>query len=207
MTDTAFTIEPMQAAYNKQVGSLLTHGFRGKFQSLVKLNDDDLALFFQKLLDHFPAEPTGQRIVALQNGEAIGTLSMKWKANPGTKQAKHELPSCFNMFGTWNSLKLQLGLHFLNYQPRAGECYIEDVAVHPHHRGKGVGKLLLQWAQHFVQTRSFDILSLHVSGRNKRALHLYEQLSFRTHSQHNSLAKLLLFYEYKWYYMILKLEP
>lgn len=68
MTIAPIIIEPMQAKYNQQVSRLLVHGFRGKFQSLTSLNDDDLALFFEKLFDHFPTEPASQRIVALQDG-------------------------------------------------------------------------------------------------------------------------------------------
>ncbi|WGU97839.1 hypothetical protein QJQ58_07405 [Paenibacillus dendritiformis] len=78
MTTSRITIEPMQAKYNPQVGRLLVHGFRGKFQHLTNMSDEDLALFFEKLFEHIPAEPASRRIVALQEGEVIGTLSIKW---------------------------------------------------------------------------------------------------------------------------------
>ncbi|SCW33254.1 Acetyltransferase (GNAT) family protein [Paenibacillus tianmuensis] len=208
MTVAPITIEPMQAKYNPQIGRLLVHGFRGKFQKLTNRNDDDLALFFEKLLDHFPAEPASRRMVALQEGEVIGTIAIKWKPESDMKQ-KQELPSwkSFNRFGKWNLFKMLLGLHLLDHKPQAGECYIVDVVVHPDHRSKGVGKLLFQWAKHFAQTEPrLDALSLHVVGSNPRAKHLYELLSFQTQLQQSSLVRRLLFNESKWDYMVLKLK-
>ncbi|MFL1673210.1 GNAT family N-acetyltransferase [Paenibacillus dendritiformis] len=209
MTASRITIEPMQAKYNPQVSRLLVHGFRGKFQHLTNLSDEDLAHFFKKLFDQIPAEPASRRIVALQEGEVIGTLSIKWNANSEIKQEKKQLPSwrSFNSFGKWNLLKLFIGLSLLDHKPQAGECYIAAVVIHPDHRSKGVGKLLLEWAQQFVQAEpSLKMLSLHVSGKNPRAKHLYEQLSFYTHSQENSIISHFLFNEWKWHYMVLRLK-
>ncbi|WP_088834664.1 GNAT family N-acetyltransferase [Paenibacillus tyrfis] len=206
MTAAPITLEPMQAKYNPQVGRLLVLGFGGKFQNLTNMNDGELALFFEKLLDHFPPDPVSQRMVATQDGEVIGTISVKWKSESAMKQ-KQKLPSWknFNRFGTWNLLKMRFGLYFFDHKPEAGECYISEVVVHPDHQGKGVGKLLLQWAQYFAETKqSLDRLSLYVSGKNPRAKHLYEQLSFHTHSQTKSLVWHLLFKEMKWEYMIMR---
>ncbi|KKO55414.1 GNAT family N-acetyltransferase [Paenibacillus sp. DMB20] len=208
MATAPITIEPMEAKHNPQVGRLLVHGFRGKFQTLTNMNDDDLALFFEKLFEHYPTEPASRRMVALLDEEVIGTISIKWKPESDRKQ-KQKLPSwkSFNRFGTWRLLKMLIGLSLLNHKPQAGECYIADIVVHPNHRSKGVGKLLLQWAQHFAQTEPhLDVLSLHVVGNNPRAKHLYELLSFQTHLQKNSLMRHSLFNESKWDYMVLRLK-
>jgi len=202
------TIEPMQVKYNPQVGRLLVHGFYGKFQHLTNMNDEDLALFFEKLFDQFPTEPASQRMIALQEGEVIGTLSIKWKAESDTKQERQK-PSwkSFDMFSKWKLFKMLIGLYFLDHKPQAGECYIADVVVHPDHQGKGVGKQLLQWAQHFVQMElKLDSLSLYVSGKNPRAKQLYEKLSFLTDAQENSVVWHFLFNELKWDYMVMKLK-
>ncbi|WII35013.1 GNAT family N-acetyltransferase [Paenibacillus thiaminolyticus] len=150
MNASRITIEPMQAKYNPQVSRLLVHGFRGKFQHLTNLSD----------------EAASRRIVALQEGEVIGTLSIKWNADSsGKKQEKRKLPSwrSFHSIGTWDLLTLLIGLSLLDHQPQAGECYIADVAVHPDHRSKGIGKILLEWAQQFVHAEpSLNMLSLYV---------------------------------------------
>lgn len=207
MTATPITIEPMSAKYNPQIGRLLVHGFRGKFHPLTNMTDDDLALFFQKLLEHFPAEPASQRMVALQEGIVIGTISVKWKPEFIVKQ-QQKLPSLknFKQFGKWSLLKLLIGVSLLNHKPQAGECYIADVVVHPDHRSKGVGTLLMQWAQHFaLNDPRLNLLSLHVVGSNLRAKQLYEQLCFYTQLQQNSLSRHLFFKELTWNYMVMKL--
>lgn len=211
MTTAPIMIEPMQAKYNLQVGRLLVHGFRGKIQHLTNMKDDDLALFFEQLFDHFPTEAGNQRMVALQEGKVIGTLSIKWNVKSNMKREKKNLPpwkwKSFSSFGKWNFLKLLIGLSFLDHKPQAGECYIADAVVHPDHRSKGVGKLLFEWAQQFVQAEpSLNILSLHVSGKNRRAKHLYEKLSFHTYSKKNSIIRHFLFNELNWYFMVQRIN-
>lgn len=209
MTTGQITIEPMQAKYNAQVGRLLVHGFRGKFQHLTNLSEENLALFFKKMLDSFPAEPASLRVVALQAGEVIGTLSIKWSANAEVQQATSNLPSWkdYHFIGKWAFYKLVIGLSLLEHKPVAKECYIADVAVHPNHRSKGIGRMLLEWAQQFALAEpSLSILSLHVAGTNPRAKQLYEQLSFSTQIQEYSILRHFFFNEGKWHYMTRKLK-
>jgi len=205
-------LEPMQAKYNPQASRLLVHGFRGKFQHLTNKSDDELALFFERLLDRYPTEPASLRMVAVQDGVAVGTISVKWRSDPDGKGAEPRKQSSslwkeLAKFGKWYTFKMLLGLYMLDYQPRAGECYIADVVVHPDYRGQGVGKLLLQWAREFAEAEpGMDRLSLFVSGKNPRAKQLYEQLSFRTEEGINSLTKRLLFDEMKWDYMVSRVK-
>ncbi|MEK5437499.1 GNAT family N-acetyltransferase [Paenibacillus sp. FSL R5-0923] len=132
------------------------------------LSDDTLTLFFEKLFDHFPSKPTSLRMVALQEGAVIGTISIKWKSESDMNH-KQKLSSWknFNRFGKWNLLKMKIRVHLFEYNPQVGEYNISDVTINPDHRGERVGKLLLQWAQHFVQSEpSSNMLCLHVSGEN-----------------------------------------
>jgi len=202
------TIESMHPKYNPQVSRLYVHAFRGKFQTLTNMNDGDLALFFEKLFEHSPTDPASQRMVALQDGEVIGTISIKRKLenNKKNKQRNFHWRS-FNSFGKWNVFKMSIGLYLFDYKPENGECYIADVVVHPDHRSKGGGKLLMQWAQDFVQADpNLDRLSLHVSGKNPRAKELYEKLSFHTHLHENSIIWHFLFNEKEWYYMVMSIK-
>ncbi|MED1783819.1 GNAT family N-acetyltransferase [Brevibacillus fortis] len=206
MTVTPITIEPMHSMYNQQTGQLLVHGFRGKFQALTNLNDGELALFFEKMFDYSPADPASQRMVALQDGEVIGSISIKWKSESERNQ---QLPSWknFRRFGKWNLLKMFIGLSLLDHKPQAGECYITDVVVHPDHQGKGIGNLLLQWTHNFAQTQpSLDKLSLYVAGKNPRAEQLYQRLSFHTQLRESSFLSHILFKEKKWSYMVKRLK-
>lgn len=203
------TIEPMQARYNGQVGRLLAQAFQGKFQKLTGMSEDDLALCFEKLQEYMPTEPSTQRMVALQQGEVIGSIAVKWKPVMDAAKNRRELPpwSVFNLLGRWNLIKMLIGLYVLDHQPESGECYIVDLVVRSDQRSKGVGRLLLQWAQHVVDLNpGLDCLSLHVSGSNPRAKQLYEQSSFQTHSRENRFITHLLFKESKWDYMVHRRE-
>ncbi|KQN97751.1 GNAT family N-acetyltransferase [Paenibacillus sp. Leaf72] len=211
MKVSSITIEPMQAKYNRQVGQLLVHGFKEKFFKLSKLNDSILALFFEKLLEHFPNEPATHRVVALQAGNIVGTLSIKWwpesELEGSTPQPMLPLWREFRIFGKGALLKLLLGLYFLSYKPQPGECYIADVTVHPNYRGEGIGKLMLGWAELYARAHpSFNVLSLHVSSHNLGAKRLYEQLSYHMHRKERSLLKYMLFHELEWEYMKIKLK-
>ncbi|WP_028545547.1 GNAT family N-acetyltransferase [Paenibacillus taiwanensis] len=205
MTAAGITFEPMQEKYNVQVGKLFVCGFRGKFQHLTNLSDDELAHFFATVLDLFPSKSNSRRVIAIYQGEVIGTLSVKWNVDSITKQNMNTTASwrSFSHFGKWNIVKLYLGLWLLEHEPQVGECYVADVAVHPDHRSKGVGRMLLEWARQYAEAEpDLKILSLHVSGNNPRAKQLYEQMSFRTLSQKNSVLSYVLLKEGKWNYMV-----
>lgn len=203
------TIEPMQARYNRQVGRLLAQAFHGKFQMLTNMNEGDLALFFEKLLEYVPTEPSTQRVVALQQGEVIGSIAMKWKPRNDAKKNKQQLPpwEIFSRFGRWNLINMRIALYVLDHKPEFGGCYIADLVVRSDQRSKGVGRILLQWAQHVVDLDpDLDRLSLHVSGSNPRAKQLYGRLSFQTHSCENRWILHLLFNESRWDYMVQRRE-
>ncbi|MHA6531274.1 GNAT family N-acetyltransferase [Paenibacillus sp. BAC0078] len=211
MTNAPITIEPMEAKYNREVSYLLVDGFSSKFGRLSGLAHNELALFFERLLDFFPEETASQRMVALQEGTVIGTLSIKWKPGVDSGDAAARSPARLpliqeiNRFGKWKVFKLTAALYFLDHKPQAGECYIADLSVHPKHRGKGVGKLLLRWVQQYALGQPLlNFLSLHVSGGNQGAKRLYEQQDFRTQGKEHSLLSYVLFHEWKWEYMIRK---
>jgi ribosomal protein S18 acetylase RimI-like enzyme len=52
------------------------------------------------------------------------------------------------------------------------------IAVHPDHRGRGIGKRLIRRVIKHASRRSIPQISLSVS-KDNRALHLYRQLEFR----------------------------
>ncbi|MEL6404693.1 MAG: ribosomal protein S18-alanine N-acetyltransferase [Chloroflexota bacterium] len=59
--------------------------------------------------------------------------------------------------------------------------YIASIAVHPDHRGNGIGRTLLRVAMRLLEGNG-DIVSiqLHVRQSNKPAITLYEKLGYRT---------------------------
>ncbi|WP_051290055.1 GNAT family N-acetyltransferase [Paenibacillus massiliensis] len=202
------TIDPMQASYNQQVSHLLVHSFGSKFRFLTGLGHHELACQLQQVLESFPEQHTSQRVVAVQEGKVIGTLSLKWhtqsQANPAPDQGTiWRLVKNLNPRRAWAMFRFLTGLQILSHTPKHRECYIADVAVHPDFRGKGVGTLLIQWAQEYAYTHPLlHYVSLHVAASNSGAQHLYEQHSFRTLEMKHSLLSQLLFGERMWHYMI-----
>lgn len=60
----------------------------------------------------------------------------------------------------------------------AGECYVDNVAVFPAFRRKGVGEALLRALLREAESRGGEFLSLEVRPSNASALALYRKLGF-----------------------------
>lgn len=60
-----------------------------------------------------------------------------------------------------------------------GECYMDDIAVFPEHRGKGIATALLNALLEEAGRRGGEFLSLEVRPSNTGAVRLYEKLGFR----------------------------
>ncbi|WP_340003596.1 GNAT family N-acetyltransferase [Paenibacillus sp. FSL K6-0276] len=204
----SITIDPFHEQDHITVSRLLVNSFQGKFQTLVPLEDDDIANLLIGLWEQDPKSATTQQIVAKENGEVVGTLSLKWKDNRSSDRIKlkssHPISfsQLFKQFGYLNVCKFMVGLYFLNYQPEANECYVEHLAVRSSHRNKGIGKQLLSWAIDFANNRSeIDKLTLHVADNNKRAINMYQQMDFDIEQSNYNGIRRLLFKEPIWHYM------
>ncbi len=62
--------------------------------------------------------------------------------------------------------------------------FVWDVWVAPEHRGKGVGKFLIQWAVDWARRQGYGKLKLEVAESNVSARQLYEEMGFRPERQH-----------------------
>ena len=60
------------------------------------------------------------------------------------------------------------------------EFYIDTICVHADGRGKGVGTLLLQFAEQEAKRRGFTKISLNVEFEKQRARQLYERVGYVT---------------------------
>ncbi len=57
--------------------------------------------------------------------------------------------------------------------------FIYDIWVAPDHRGKGIGKFLVDWASEWARRRGYRKIKLEVAETNARARHLYESVGYR----------------------------
>ncbi len=60
----------------------------------------------------------------------------------------------------------------------AGELQLINIAVHPGHRGAGVGRRLMQFLLQEARLREAEKVSLEVRPSNRAALGLYARLGF-----------------------------
>ncbi|WP_342476418.1 GNAT family N-acetyltransferase [Paenibacillus sp. FSL H7-0350] len=201
------TIEVMEAKYNRAVGQLLAQAFQGKFQHRIRLKEAELAECFEMLLQYDPANPYTHRMVAVQQGEVIGSIAIKCTPeadHTGNKQSS-PLPGTSQLLGKRGIIRMLIGLYVLDHTPAAGECYITDLAVQPDHQNKGVGRLLIEWAQKLVDREpGLNRLSLHVSAGNPHVRQLYGKWSFHTEARETRYTLYLLFNELRWEYMVQK---
>ena len=77
---------------------------------------------------------------------------------------------------------VQLAIHPMNdkddlHTTQPGETYIEQIGVASAARGKGIGKILLQWAEARARERDCTLLTLSVLNGNP-ARRLYERVGF-----------------------------
>lgn len=61
-----------------------------------------------------------------------------------------------------------------------GECYIDNVAVFPKYRGKGIATALMTALKAEAKARGGEFVSLEVRASNTNAVSLYEKLGFCT---------------------------
>jgi len=60
-----------------------------------------------------------------------------------------------------------------------GSWYINAVATDPVYRGQGVGRKLMDWAEHLTSASGAKVVSLIVAEENVRARRLYERLRYQ----------------------------
>lgn len=58
-------------------------------------------------------------------------------------------------------------------------AFVYDIWVAPEHRGKGIGKRLIEWASGWARERGHRKIKLEVGEGNARARHVYESSGFR----------------------------
>lgn len=71
-------------------------------------------------------------------------------------------------------------LGFAILRVAADEAEVLTIAVHPRHRGRGYGRLLMEAATRRLYAERVEMLFLEVDAANRPALALYEALGFTT---------------------------
>lgn len=97
-------------------------------------------------------------------------------AFPWTKsQLAQQLEKKNLNFGIWEN---QILVSFVCTQRIFPEAEILNIATHPKHQGKGIGKKLLDSLMKQLKNEHFERIYLEVRTSNQRAIDLYESLGF-----------------------------
>lgn len=131
-------------------------------------------LEFQTTWDNLDPEERG-RFRPSEIRQAIEATTELLLARPGNQVTIAEDES---------GRRLGLLWYGLNRNPLTGEeeAWVYSVSVVPEHRGRGVGKRLMAYAEELARNDGHTTLGLMVASHNTRARELYERIGFRANS-------------------------
>lgn len=127
MSAAPITIEPMRPEYNRPVSQLLAQAFRIKFHRRLHLNEAVLAEGLEALLEYAPAGPFSPRSVALQQGEVVGSIGIKYKsaANQEVRGKRlPPLPAISSLLCRRGMVRMLTGLAVLEHSPRPASAIL-----------------------------------------------------------------------------------
>lgn len=107
--------------------------------------------YLQDMLDECQAK-AGKIFVAETQGQAVGFVSVRREQD-------------------WDSYLSSITDH----------AYISDLVVLHTHRGRGIGKMLMQKAEEYATQLEVAVVKIGVLSRNQPAIHLYKHLGFRSY--------------------------
>jgi len=205
----AIQVERMKEEHKVAVSELLLQGFCSKLQFGTGLNNAQLQWLLERFLVLDKQRGKGQRMVAVQEGSVIGSLTLQFQSRSGEPRRSTTVMDLLSIWkgirevGWRKTLGFAVRLACLSHRPVCGELYIADVSVHEKFRGSGVGKTMLEWVLREAASRpGIRYVSLHVSGNNVGAKRLYDMMGFRTLKAQRSTIMKWLFGEQEWNYMI-----
>jgi len=118
--------------------------------------------------------------VAELKGQVIGILTVTDRTIEARTQPRMgaELLRICGPASLLFRLPIHLRLQRLTRLAQDGELCVEDIAVSPQVRGKGIGRLLMQEAEHLARRKSYTLISLYVLRDNLPAIDFYHRLGY-----------------------------
>ncbi|ADN35853.1 GCN5-related N-acetyltransferase [Methanolacinia petrolearia DSM 11571] len=198
MKNADIKIRPFRREDFDQVNGVLTEAFSGKIGSLL---DTDCSEAAELMLEtgFFCRNPVDGYFVAETEGNIAGVILLKF---PGQmrEDSDFRLMPVFRRYGLVRALKFAAGALLLEESAKAGECYIEYIAVNTDFRGLGIGSALLEYAMNYAAGKGFSWLTLCAASSNP-AINLYLRSGFIQKKEIRSLLTYLFFGLDKWIYM------
>ena len=183
---TQINIEQYHDRDFKEVISLLVSSFESKFCHRQNLTSCSIENILYATWDIKENDPGYLHFVAKRQEKVVGVILIQ---NGKTQKSKKKIPffSLCCRYGYFNILLLTFKLSVLEiFIP--DDCYIEHIAVDKSLRGKGIGEMLLSYAEEALKDSGFTTLSLAVAESNP-AKNLYDRKGFEEIKHINSCFK------------------
>lgn len=116
-------------------------------------------------------------LAALDGDELVGMAALQTSEASATEGIGHG--EFRQILGFGGALRAGLYLSMIAYEPAENELYLEELAVRPDQRGKGVGTALLEELVAYGEEHGFHRLRLQVVDTNQGARRLYAREGFR----------------------------
>ncbi|CAI0892922.1 GNAT family N-acetyltransferase [Serratia entomophila] len=198
-------VEPYRESCRLQTAALIYSAFSDKFRRPSGLSARQQWRLFYRLWNWKQSDSQEHNFVVRQAGKVVAAFGLTFADSLGNAALRgRPLPimRLCRCYGMWNFWRMYLQIAVLQHIPAADEVYLSYLAVDETQRGKGVGKMLLQWiAEYAVAQRPNLRLRLHVSQQNVGAQHLYRQCGFRSGRPKKYISLWLLFSQPSWLVM------
>lgn len=116
-------------------------------------------------------------------------IPLSYTASPRDAQTIRELPARLREGITLVSsrTKTSIPLGFIHFYIKDDLLLYDMLAVHPQHRGKKTGTMLMAYAENYGRSKNCTLARLYVDNGNPRAQRLYAELGFQTVNYHMGL--------------------
>ncbi len=193
------TIRNVQLGDLKQVADIMAYSFKAKLNRILPLPQKYLSDFLIEVGLVYPCPFPGY-IVAEVNGEVVAVMVLKWLYQDRPKM-KLKLSKAAR-YSWLTAFKLLISVYIFQENLREGECHIEEIAVKPEARCRGIGTRLLDFGRELAMQNGLKEYTLHVASSNKAALKMYKKAGFRVVSSKRSFFSVWLSGVKEWHYMV-----
>lgn len=195
---TQISIEKYKDSNFKEVISLLVSSFESKFCYRQNLTISNIENILYSIWDIKAENSSYLHFVAKKDGKVVGVILIRF----GKQLKSHKKIPFFHLcycYGLFNMLLLIFKLSVLEIFT-IRDCYVEHIAVDKSMRGKGVGELLISYAEEVLSGMGFSSLSLVVAESNP-AKNLYDRKGFKDIEHISSRFKEYFIGINKWVFM------
>ena len=126
---------------------------------------------------------------ATADGELLGILALQWT---GVELYDFRPRTLFRRFSPLRAVLILINMLLFYSPPRQGVLVVDQLAVAPSARGKGVGTLLLEAAEARGRAMGVPTMALSVISENEGAIRLYERMGYvRTQAVGGALVRMV----------------